>query len=78
MDRFLNLSVYLLYMPAEGYKNVGIPESLWNKIQFFKNTYPTKFDWRSINEFCVDAVRKQVREFEHDLDERPIYPSGEK
>ena len=46
-------------MAMKGYKNIAIPETLWNQIQKIRTEQPEIFTWRSINEFCIDAIRRQ-------------------
>lgn len=54
-------------MATEGYKNIGIPENIISEIDALLEKYPDKFQWKSRNDFCTDAVRHLLQVFKEEL-----------
>ena len=51
----------VMVIPAKGYKNIGIPETMYMSVE--KIIEQNKDLYRNPSEFIVDATRKLIREF---------------
>ncbi len=51
----------VIVIPAKGYRNVGIPETMYTSVE--KIIEKNKDLYRNPSEFIVDATRRLVREF---------------